>query len=491
MLFNSLEFIFVFLPIVLLLVYYLQQSSRQYLKIKSLVILSLLFYSWWHPALAWLLPFSIIVNYIFGKKIQSSNKSTQKIIFITGITYNLSLLFFFKYTNFFISIVNSFSTNNFDFLDIILPLAISFFTFQQIAYLYDCYKGLVKDIDIWRYALFVSFFPQLICGPIVHYKEIVPQFDKRDFLNNSDENIAHGIILFTIGLFKKVVIADNLAIHADKIYSVSTQTLVSTFDAWYGTLAFTFQIYFDFSGYTDMALGLALFFGIKLPQNFNSPYKATNIYDLWQRWHISLTRFMRTHVFYPLSRNSIYRISVNQALFITIVLGGLWHGANWTFIIWGAMHGVLLLVNHYWRKLNLHFNIINFNSKQGIIFAIFLTFSLGMFSRVAFRAEDIHSMWGLYQSMLGYNLGMIANVIEYNVLDFALLIFVVYLVWFCPNSNEIIKMYANQISNIQRTKKGFDKVYKNQSVIAVTLATISIFTILSMNEAVEFIYFKF
>lgn len=491
MLFNSLEFIFVFLPFVLLLVYYLQKFNKQSFKIKSLVVLSLLFYSWWHPALAWLLPFSIIVNYIFGKKIQSNNKSTQKIIFIIGITFNLSLLFFFKYTNFFISIINDFSKNNFDLLDIILPLAISFFTFQQIAYLYDCYKGLVKDIDIWRYALFVSFFPQLICGPIVHYKEIVPQFDKSDFLSNSDENIAYGIILFTIGLFKKVVIADNLAIHADKIYSVSTQTLISTFDAWYGTLTFTFQIYFDFSGYTDMALGLALFFGIKLPQNFNSPYKAINIYDLWQRWHISLTRFMRTHVFYPLSRNTIFRFSANQALLITIVLGGLWHGANWTFIIWGGMHGVLLLANHYWRKANIHFNIINFTTKQGVFFAIFLTFFLGMFTRVAFRAEDINSMWSIYQGMLGLNVGMISNVIDYTIFDFSLLFFVFYLIWFCPNSNEIIKMYARLTSNIPKSKGKFTKYFQNQGVVAVTLATISIVTVLSLNEAVEFIYFKF
>lgn len=491
MLFNSLEFIFIFLPVVLLLVHYFQPSSRKNFKIKSLVVFSLLFYSWWHPTFAWLLPFSIVVNYLLGNKIRTVHKASRKKLFVIGIIFNLSLLFFYKYTNFFISIVNDFSKNQIDFLDLVLPLAISFFTFQQIAYLYDCYKGLVKEIDIWRYSLFVSFFPQLICGPIVHYKEIVPQFEKNEFENNSENNIAQGLIYFSIGLFKKVVIADTLAVHADKIYSVSTETLLSTFDAWYGTLAFTFQIYFDFSGYTDMALGLALLFGIKLPQNFDSPYKAKNIYDLWQRWHISLTRFMRTHLFYPLSRNKVIRLSTNQALFITIVLGGLWHGANWTFIIWGAMHGVLLLLNHYWKKINSHINIIDFTTKQGVYLSIFITFSLGMFSRVAFRAEDVDSMIGIYKSMLGYNVASVPNVINYNLYDFSLMAIVFYIVWFCPNSNEIVAKFNNVYSAKKKVFFGFLSMKNIQIITPVLFAVLFVTSVLSLNNAVEFIYFKF
>ncbi|MFA7092700.1 MAG: MBOAT family O-acyltransferase, partial [Arcobacteraceae bacterium] len=349
MLFNSYEFIFAFLPLSFFIYFYLL-NKRLIVGAKGfLVFASLFFYSWWNVAYLPLILISMLFNYIVGnslnKKIHGANnqdknhvQSTQviktkvssKTLLIVGIIANLSLLGYFKYADFFIENVNVISGVNIQPLNLLLPLAISFFTFQQIAYLVDSYRGETKEYDFLNYALFVTFFPQLIAGPIVHHKEMMPQFASTYNLVKKYKNIALGLFIFSIGLFKKVVIADTFAVWATAGFD-HAQTL-NLVEAWATSLSYTFQLYFDFSGYTDMAIGAALLFNIKLPINFNSPYKAQNIQDFWRRWHITLSRFLRDYVYIPLGGNKQSSFRTYSNLLATFVIGGLWHGAGWTFI---------------------------------------------------------------------------------------------------------------------------------------------------------------
>ncbi len=267
---------------------------------------------------------------------------------IVGILGNLLLLGYFKYADFFISNFNVAVGSNISLLHITLPLAISFFTFQQIAYLVDSYKGKVRKHNFISYTAFVTFFPQLIAGPIVHHSEMMPQFEniKNKIINKN--NIAKGFFIFSLGLFKKVIIADTFAIWTKSGFD--TSLTLNFLEGWATSLSYTFQLYYDFSGYTDMAIGAALFFNIHLPINFNSPYKATDIQDFWRRWHITLSRFLRDYVYIPLggNRKGNYRTYLN--LFLTFLVGGIWHGAGWTFIFWGFLHGVAIVVNRLWKN---------------------------------------------------------------------------------------------------------------------------------------------
>ena len=284
------------------------------------------------------------------KSVTNNNNSfAKKSILIIGITLNLFLLGYFKYANFFIENINIAFNFNANPTNLLLPLAISFFTFQQIAYLVDSYKKETNEYSFLNYALFVSFFPQLIAGPIVHHKEMMPQFMNVSNKVKNYRNIAMGLFIFSIGLFKKVVIADTFAVWATQGFDVAST--LNLFEAWATSLSYTFQLYFDFSGYTDMAIGLALLFNIRLPINFNSPYKATNIQDFWRRWHISLSTWLRDYLYIPLGGSRKLRNYLN--LLIVFLIGGIWHGAGWTFIVWGAMHALASIFIRYWWKLNI------------------------------------------------------------------------------------------------------------------------------------------
>ena len=306
MLFHSFEFIFVFLPTTFFIYFFLNTKVSTKTGQWFLVLSSLFFYSWWNIIYTPILICSILTNYIIGsflikEAINTKNKFQKKSALIIGITANVTLLGYFKYMDFFIENINWAMGSQIELLNLVLPLAISFFTFQQIAFLLDCYKQEIKNCSFLNYAVFVAFFPQLICGPIVHCREMIPQFanNKNKILNY--ENISKGLFLFSMGFFKKVVIADTFAVWASIGFDKASQ--LNLIAAWTTSLSYTFQLYFDFSGYADMAIGLALIFNIRLPINFNSPYKSTNIQEFWRRWHITLCRFLKDYIYIPLGGN--------------------------------------------------------------------------------------------------------------------------------------------------------------------------------------------
>jgi alginate O-acetyltransferase complex protein AlgI len=347
MLFSSYTFLFQFLPAVALAFAAARRHSPR-AGILVLVAASLLFYGAWRPVYLLLLLASIAANFSLGLLMESPRR--RRSVGMCGVALNLLLLGYFKYTNFVLDSVTALTGAPPPHLDIMLPLGISFFTFQQIAYLVDVMRGAKIERDIVSYTLFVSFFPHLIAGPLVHHAEMIPQF-KRARTLRSAVLAARGAAIFAAGLFKKVVIADNLAQFVSPVFAhLDAGGGVTPSWAWLSTLAYTLQIYFDFSGYSDMAIGLALLFGIRLPVNFRSPYKATSIIDFWRRWHITLSRFLRDYLYIPLGGNRLGEPRRYVNLMLTMLLGGLWHGAGWNFLIWGGLHGLYLGINHLWQK---------------------------------------------------------------------------------------------------------------------------------------------
>ena len=399
MLFNSYEFIFAFLPISFFVYFYLNRKRLVTASKAWLVLTSLFFYSWWNIAYLPLILISILVNYTItntmfeydeAKKKYFSKKSLLQI----GLAFNIGLLVYFKYMDFFIENTNSIFGSDIGSLHLALPLAISFFTLQQIAFLIDSYEGLVQEKNFLDYTIFVTFFPQLIAGPIVHHKEMMPQFSSIRNKVINYKNIALGLFIFSIGLFKKVVIADTFAVWASAGFDVSTT--LNFLEGWATSLSYTFQLYFDFSGYTDMAIGAALLFNIKIPQNFNSPYKATGMIDFWQRWHITLTNFITAYIYTPIIR-SFKKLTFHKAMIATVItflIVGLWHGAAWMFVVYGGLHGVGIVINHYWKKTKI---------KMNKILAWFITFNFVNITFVIFRAKDWDSAIKVLSSMFDIN----------------------------------------------------------------------------------------
>ena len=381
MLFNSYVFIFLFLPITFFVYFYLNKKHLTEVSKGFLVFASLFFYSWWNIAYLPLILVSMLVNYIIGRQLSAYNRKNKyysnKVILTVGIIFNLGLLGYFKYADFFISNYNMVLDTHVSLLHLALPLAISFYTFQQIAYLVDSYRRETKEYDFLNYAIFVTFFPQLIAGPIVHHAEMMPQFSNTRNKIKNYRNIAIGLFIFSIGLFKKVVIADTFALWATKGFDVAEK--LDMVQAWITSISYTFQLYFDFSGYTDMAIGIALLFNIKLPINFNSPYKATSIQDFWRRWHMTLSRFLKDYLYIPFGGNRKGETRTYVNLFATFLLGGIWHGAGWTFVLWGALHGLALMIHRLWQKLGYQMHTY---------LAWFITFNFVNVTWVFFRAKD-------------------------------------------------------------------------------------------------------
>ena len=459
MLFNSYAFIFLYLPIVLLGFFQLARFSNAYAP-GWLALASLFFYGYWNPAYIGLLLGSICVNYAFGYWIAKAgvkhDERRKKHLLITSITLNLSLLAYYKYANFFLGSVDALTGANWTLGNIILPLGISFFTFTQIAFLVDTYQGKVKEYNFIHYVLFVTYFPHLIAGPILHHKEMMPQFAHANNYHINWEHVATGLMLFTLGLCKKTLWADSLAPYANAIFSGAQQgTLLTAYEAWAGALTYTLQLYFDFSGYTDMALGVALMFNIKLPINFDSPYKSTSIIDFWRRWHMTLSRFLRDYLYIPLggNRKGTTRRYVN--LMTTMLLGGLWHGAGWTFVIWGALHGIYLTINHLWRELTAAIQLPKLLAWPIKLASGLLTFIAVVAAWVVFRASDMAQAMVMLKAMFGIQARAITLHDVYHgqlllVTDMsgrslaALLVPALLWVWLLPNSTRM-KFFGNNV----------------------------------------------
>jgi alginate O-acetyltransferase complex protein AlgI len=394
MLFSSFTFLFQFLPATILAFAAARLHSPR-AGIMVLVMASLVFYGAWRPVYLLLLLGSVGVNFVLGLAMEKPER--RRMVGLFGVALNLSVLGFFKYANFLIETAHDVSGAQLAHLDIILPLGISFFTFQQIAYLVDVMRGAKVERDIVSFTLFVSFFPHLIAGPLVHHAEMIPQF-KRERLGRSAWLAAQGWAIFVAGLFKKVVIADNLAQFANPSFAhVDIGGSLPSEWAWLAILAYTLQIYFDFSGYSDMAIGLALMFGIRLPVNFRSPYKARSIIEFWRRWHITLSRFLRDYLYIPLGGNRFGTVRRYLNLMLTMLLGGLWHGAGWTFLIWGGLHGLYLVVNHQWRDHKRRWP----DGAVGRAAAWALTFIAVVIAWVFFRARTLAGAGAMLASLAG------------------------------------------------------------------------------------------
>ncbi|MGD6961123.1 MBOAT family O-acyltransferase [Fictibacillus phosphorivorans] len=391
MLFNSYEFIFYFLPTAFLGYFLLTYAKQETTAKIWLVGVSLYFYSFWNFNYLYLIMLSILVNYGIGTYLSnSSNVRARKIALISGIVINVLLLGYYKYTDFFLETLNSFIDNDYSLLKLALPLAISFFTFQQVAYLVDSYRLETKGYKLHDYMLFVIFFPQLIAGPIVHHREMMSQFQDATNRRIIAKNISLGLYIFAVGLFKKVMIADTFAVWANDGYARSADLFF--FESWIVSLSYTFQLYFDFSGYCDMAMGAALLFNIKLPLNFNSPYKALNIQDFWRRWHITLSRFLTEYIYKPLGGNRISPSRTYINIFLIFMISGFWHGAGWTFIIWGVLHGIASVIYRWWSRRGY---------SMPKILAWFITFQFVNMAWVFFRAESVQQALTILKTMLG------------------------------------------------------------------------------------------
>lgn len=493
MLFSSYSFIFAFLPVALLMYYAPRYLGFQRISIFLLTLMSIFFYGWWNPIYLLLLIPLTLINFIFAKFIvrnRERKKYSAKLIFISGIAMNLLALGYFKYANFFVDNLNELFGADLIISQIVLPLGISFFTFQKIAFLVDAYRGKLGHLDFLDFSLFVSFFPQLIAGPIVHHSEVLPQFERKNRIPN--KYIAMGITIFTIGLMKKVLLADTAALYASPQFaSVASGIQLSFLAAWGAALAYTTQLYFDFSGYSDMAIGIALLFGIKLPVNFDSPYKAVNIIDFWRRWHITLSRFLRDYVYISLGGNRRGSIRRYSNLLLTMLLGGFWHGANWTFIVWGGLHGVYLVLNHTWHAIRKY--VVSSDKKASgieVFIGRFLTFIAVVIAWVFFRADSVGDAFSILQSMVGLH-GLFVGYDEYMglLVSFILLFFI----WFLPNTQEVTG-YTNPMSYYSEISKPREPTFiKWQPNLGWAIFTGIMFavSIMFLSRISEFIYFQF
>jgi alginate O-acetyltransferase complex protein AlgI len=427
MLFNSYEFVFAFLPVTLVVFFALGPVSRTW-ALGWLILASLFFYAWWRPLNVLIIAPSILINFVLARMLQRlgapEKRGAAKAVLLLGIAFNIAFLGYFKYANFAVGAANDVFGTNVVLAQIILPLGISFITFQKIAFLIDVHAQRIESFTLQDYCLFVLFFPQLIAGPIVHYREMMPQFHRAPCTFDK-ENVSVGLTLFVFGLFKKVFLADSLAPLVTPIYDqAAAGGTVSLLPAWMAAIGFTLQIYFDFSGYTDMALGIARFFGVRLPPNFNSPLRASSIIDFWLRWHMTLTRFLTAYIYNPLAlsltrrrlargrsglggRHTTVGAFVELLMFptmLTMFVSGIWHGAGYVFILWGLLHGAFLTVNHGWRLVARRVwrdreSYTRVMQPVGFV----LTFVCVAASMVVFRSSNVTTAAGLFRGLLGLN----------------------------------------------------------------------------------------
>jgi len=512
MLFNSFDFIMFFLPIVLV-GYYTIGLRRHSLAMSWLVLASITFYVYWSPIHLIILISSISFNYSIGWLIDKrENPAQRKYLMTIGILTNLAALSYYKYANFFIDNVNSVTGTSISMQEIILPLGISFFTFTQVVYLVDVASRKVSNASFRDYTLFVSFFPHLIAGPIVHYREVMTQFANQRISRFDHEKFSIGLTYFAFGLFKKVVLADNVAPYASDVFSAADAAVqLSLIEAWGGALAYTLQLYFDFSGYSDMAIGLALMFGVRFPANFDSPYKAVNIIDFWRRWHITLSHFLRDYLYISLGggRRGLFRKYVN--LFITMLIGGFWHGASWTFIAWGALHGFYLIVNHFWHSFKRKVGIPLGNpSWAEVAAARAITLLAVIVGWVFFKASTFDGAFVILKGMVGLNGFMVpttlaeplARIPGFAALDLqvgvlqhfsgprqlAVTLALMLLALFAPNTAEWIEA---DTAHLGRYSIPTRLNWAPNSAWATLTALMLVYSLTQLSKVSEFLYYQF
>jgi D-alanyl-lipoteichoic acid acyltransferase DltB (MBOAT superfamily) len=521
MLFNSYIFIFAFLPLALAGFFLLGRLRQKEYALGFLTAASLFYYGWWNPVYLWLIIFSMIFNYALGVRLgrhAENEKTGNRILLWLGIAINLGFLGYYKYANFFADNLNALFGANFALGRIILPLAISFFTFQQIAYLVDAYRGETREYNFIHYCLFVVYFPQLIAGPIVHHKEMLPQFAGADIYRPRARWLGIGLTLFVLGLAKKVILADGVARFATPVFTAADAGEALTLvEAWTGLLAYTFQIYFDFSGYSDMAIGLGAMIGIRLPLNFNSPYKAVNIIDFWRRWHITLSRFLRDYLYISLGGNRHGKARRHVNLMLTMLLGGLWHGAGWSFVIWGGLHGAYLAINHGWHAVRKkhHGGTLPALTPGWAWTSRTLTLLAVMLGWVFFRAGTLGGASGMLRGLLGGNglalpagyldkLGgagqAMANVgVQFRevplfcgIPGLLLLAGLFLIVWFLPNTQEIFGEENVGIGEREPLSSHWRWLRWRPAIgWALLAAGLSLYAVYRINEANEFLYYQF
>jgi alginate O-acetyltransferase complex protein AlgI len=487
MFFNSHFYIFIFLPLTALIYFFLNRFRFLLAGRLVLLVASLVFYGWWHPAYVLLLLGSIGFNYLIGGALISGLEGKKGLLshfqLALGVGGNILLLAYFKYADFFITNVNLAGGLKITLLQPLLPAGLSFFTLNQIGFLVDSWRGRIKEHHFFSYAQFVSFFPYILAGPIVRYGEVAPQLARQRNSLFDYRNASEGVFLFFIGLFKKVVIADSLAVWANQGFdAAATLTFV---EAWITSLSYTLQLYFDFSGYTDMALGTALIFNVKLPINFNSPYKSLNIQEFWRRWHMTLGNFMRDYVYIPLGGSKVPEVHVLGNLMITFLLIGIWHGAGWTFIVWGCMHGAAMIVHRIWKR----FDIL---IPRPI--AWFLTFGFVNGAWIFFRAKDLEDAMKVLKGMIGVNGFVLPKFMEPLIR-----VFFIQSVSFGNslsgiNGNDatllvvsVVLLLSVLFSNSNRMAEAFKPDCTRLSFIIVIAAL----SILYLGKYSEFLYFRF
>jgi len=542
MLFNSYEFIFGFLPITLALFFLLGRVSRN-LALGWVVLASLFFYAWWRPLNVLIIAPSIFVNFVLARYLvrlaaDHDRAKAANAVLILGIVFNVCFLGYFKYVNFLTTTVNDLTGSNFVLTQVVLPLGISFITFQKIAFLIDVHSRRVASFTFRDYCLFVLFFPQLIAGPIVHYREMMPQFH-RISCRFDKENVSVGLTLFVIGLFKKSVLADGVAAHVSPVYEAAAAGgNVPLLSAWIAALGFALQLYFDFSGYSDMALGLGRCVGVKLPPNFDSPLKAKSIIDFWLRWHMTLTRFLTAYIYNPLvlsltrrrfakglpgvggrssSAGAFLQLIAGPTL-LTMFVSGLWHGAGYTFVLWGLLHGVYLTINHAWRIVasRLWTNKERYARVMNPI-GFVLTFLCVVFAIVLFRATTMTSAVIVLKGMVGLNgmtlpqqiferLGSLADLVHPMisitaggdlrglVSALAWIAALLSIAWTLPNSLQILARFEPALGVKERSDLGWvQRALEWSPTIAWTVAAsvLAAVAIIGTGGKAEFLYWQF
>jgi D-alanyl-lipoteichoic acid acyltransferase DltB (MBOAT superfamily) len=524
MLFNSYGFIFVFLPLAFAGMFWLGRYNQRWAA-AWLGLASLAFYAAWDARFVLLLLTSIVFNYGAGCWLESRRAAGKgaRYFLAAAITADLLLLGYFKYANFFIDTANQLSGSRIAPLDIVLPLGISFFTFTQIAFLVDVHRGIAREYSFIHYLLFVTWFPHLIAGPVLHHRQMMPQLSLPAGYRINAEHVSAGLTIFVLGLAKKVLVADNLADYASPVFdAASAGHTLALFEAWAGALAYTLQLYFDFSGYSDMAIGLSLMFNVRLPLNFDSPYKATSIIDFWRRWHMTLSAFLREYLYIPLGGNRKGKARRYINLMATMLLGGLWHGSGWTFIVWGGLHGLYLIINHGWRELK-----ARLGRGEGGWFARLaartLTFLAVVVAWVFFRADSFASAQSMLSGMAGINGVSLPTALEASLAPssasspawvtfrgmfpatllsagstFGCIALGLVFVWLFPNTRQIMRNHkhvwediAGRTTPIPREGMAMSLVWQPSVRLAWMFGTLFLLCVFSLTRVSEFLYFQF